>query len=445
MWTSLLARADQLIKCPPCDVRVWHFCDRARCLSWVRDGPNSDICAGRTLVPAVAIARFNKRARFLPPEFSGSASPRPACAGLVRVAASTILVTHTRARGAGRRFQIAVSFFSFRTATESTAPRSDGAGRADRAGGGARRRATPWPAEGRPRLRAAVRPRDRSAVRGVGCGVLSLSDFRLARSQSLSLGVAGSRTYSRWRAGSCPSLRPRRRQFLFAVMGWWPALLVCAIDGGAGGELPGHGDRRPRDRSAVRAIRYPACVRSQISGWRDRGLYPLARVAAEESGAGLGWRRRWWGDGAMAAPALSCRVGRERELDRSCAGGLSGVCSLSNFRLARSRSLSLGAGGSRGIGAGLEWRRRCWWGDGAMAAPALSCRVGRERELDRSCAGGVRCWREQAHVGLNRPRPMLARRGWSRAKSRWSRAKSRSFPPSICPNVFGLNCLIGIS
>ena len=177
-----------------------------------------------------------------------------------------------------------------------------------------------------------------------GCGVLSLSDFRLARSQSLSLGVAGSRIYSRWRAGSCPSLRPRRRRFLFAVMGWWPALLVCAIDGGAGGQLPGHGDRRPRDRSAVRAIRYPACVRSQISGWRDRGLYPLARVAAEESGAGLGWRRRWWGDGAMAAPALSCRVGRERE-------------------------------------------------------------------LDRSCAGGVRCWREQAHVGLNRPRPHVGQAG----------------------------------
>ena len=37
-------------------------------------------------------------------------------------------------------------------------------------------------------------------------------------------------------------------------MGWWPALLVCAIDGGAGGELPGHGDRRPRDRSAVRGL-----------------------------------------------------------------------------------------------------------------------------------------------------------------------------------------------
>jgi len=30
-----------------------------------------------------------------------------------------------------------------------------------------------------------------------------------------------------------------------------PALMVCPIDGGAGGELPGHRDRsRPRDRSA---------------------------------------------------------------------------------------------------------------------------------------------------------------------------------------------------
>ena len=39
------------------------------------------------------------------------------------------------------------------------------------------------------------------------------------------------------------------------LWGWWPALLVCAIDGGAGGELPGHRDRRPRDRSAVRGLR----------------------------------------------------------------------------------------------------------------------------------------------------------------------------------------------
>ena len=137
--------------------------------------------------------------------------------------------------------------------------------------------------------------------------------------------------------------------------------------------------------NAGRRVGYPACVRSQISGWRDRGLYPLARVAAEESGAALGWRRRWWGDGAMAAPALSCRVGRERELDRSAQEGYP-ACVRSQISGWRDQSLSLGAGGSRGIsGAALGWRRR-WWGDGAMAAPALSCRVGRERELDRSCA-----------------------------------------------------------
>ena len=53
---------------------------------------------------------------------------------------------HARAR---RRFQIAVSFFSFSSATESTAPRSDGAGRADCAGGAAAaaelRRHRRWP------------------------------------------------------------------------------------------------------------------------------------------------------------------------------------------------------------------------------------------------------------------------------------------------------------
>ena len=109
-------------------------------------------------------------------------------------------------------------------------------------------------------------------------------------------------------------------------------------------ELRGGARQQSRFNNCGEGGGYPACVRSQISGWRDRGLYPLARVAAEESGAGLGWRRRWWGDGAMAAPALSCRVGRERE-------------------------------------------------------------------LDRSCAGGVRCWREQAHVGLNRPRPHVGQAG----------------------------------
>jgi hypothetical protein len=112
----------------------------------------------------------------------------------------------------------------------------------------------------------------------------------------------------------------------------WQFSLAHGFSICAGGELPGHRDRRLRDRSAVRVLS-GVCSLSNFRLARSR-LYPLARVAAEESGAGLGWRRRWWGDGAMAAPALSCRVGRKRELDRSFAGGLSGVCSLSNFRLA---------------------------------------------------------------------------------------------------------------
>ena len=33
------------------------------------------------------------------------------------------------------------------------------------------------------------------------------------------------------------------------ALGVVPALLVCPIAGGAGGELPGHRDRRPRDRA----------------------------------------------------------------------------------------------------------------------------------------------------------------------------------------------------
>ena len=71
--------------------------------------------------------------------------------------ASTISVTLTRARGASR-FQIAVSFFGFSSATESTAPRSDGAGRADCAAGAAaeQRRHRRWP-PGPPRRRRGLR------------------------------------------------------------------------------------------------------------------------------------------------------------------------------------------------------------------------------------------------------------------------------------------------
>jgi hypothetical protein len=80
----------------------------------------------------------------------GEAADRPPDrANKVCLVASTILGTLTRARGARRRFQIAVSFFSFSSATEATAPRSDGAGRADRAAGAAAaaelRRHRRWP------------------------------------------------------------------------------------------------------------------------------------------------------------------------------------------------------------------------------------------------------------------------------------------------------------
>ena len=55
-----------------------------------------------------------------------AAEGRP-CLRAAVMAASTILDNHTRARGAMRRFQIAVSFFRFSSATELTAPRADGA------------------------------------------------------------------------------------------------------------------------------------------------------------------------------------------------------------------------------------------------------------------------------------------------------------------------------
>ena len=145
----------------------------------------------------------------------------------------------------------------------------------------------------------------------------SLSDFRLARSRRLTLGVGGSPIYSRWRAGSCPSFRPRRRRFLFAVMGWWPALLVCAIDGGAGGELPGHRDRRPRDRSAVRVAGLRRALSPTFSGWRDGVLYPLAG-GSRRIRRGACWLRRrdaarparaagrcWPHDGAVAGGAVA--------------------------------------------------------------------------------------------------------------------------------------------
>jgi len=61
--------------------------------------------------------------------------------------------------------------------------------------------------------------------------------------------------------------------------------MVCPIDGGAGGELPGHRDRRPRDRSAVRGLRRAFSLGFQAGEiavfipWRGRqpNLAPMAR------------------------------------------------------------------------------------------------------------------------------------------------------------------------
>ena len=181
--------------------------------------------------------------------------------------------------------------------------------------------------------------------------------------------------------------------------GWQPRNSGAGLgwrDGGAGAELPGRSRTRARSKLRRRAIGRVFALKFQAGeialfipwrGWQPRNL------------------ARAWG-GVMAVPALSYRVGRERELDRSCAGGLSGVCSLSNFRLARSRSLSLGAGGSRGIWRGL--------GVACMAVPALSYRVGRERELDRSCAGGLSGVCSLSNFRLARSRSLSLGAGGSR-------------------------------
>ena len=91
----------------------------------------------------------------LPPSYAVTAAGRRCLRSAVGASASTISVTLTRARGARRRFQIAVSFFSFSGATPAM-PRL-AALAADGAGGGAQSRPSDAEAaEGRPRLCSAV-------------------------------------------------------------------------------------------------------------------------------------------------------------------------------------------------------------------------------------------------------------------------------------------------
>ena len=87
------------------------------------------------------------------------------------------------------------------------------------------------------------------------------------------------------RSGPLRDLRPRGRdralyplarvaRGIGPALGLVPGLMVCAIDGGAGGELPGR--LAHAAAKAIREVESAACVRSEILGWRDRGLYPLA-------------------------------------------------------------------------------------------------------------------------------------------------------------------------
>ena len=91
------------------------------------------------------------------------------------------------------------------------------------------------------------------------CVVLSLSDFRLARSSSLSIG-GGSR------GGAANPVR--------AVAGAG-AVIFCDWVGGrlsSGVSVAATGLRRAGEGAA-------SCFLSRISGWRDRRLYPLAGAA----------------------------------------------------------------------------------------------------------------------------------------------------------------------
>jgi hypothetical protein len=144
-----------------------------------------------------------------------------------------------------------------------------------------------------------------------------------------------------------------------------------------------------------------AVVRSQISGWRDHALYPLARAAAEGAANPAGgdfcfgflfWRSVDGIEGGAGAE-LPGRLAPAAARDLS--GRFCGVCSLSNFRLAEGRALSLGAAGSRWRGESgdgdfcfgfLFWRSVM----ASRAAPAVSYRDGSSQRPLATSAGGAR-------------------------------------------------------
>ena len=107
-----------------------------------------------------------------------------------------------------------------------------------------------------------------------------LEDDDLRRVLALRLSV--------WRDGALYPLA-RGARGIGRALGLVPALMVCSIDGGAGGELPGHRDRRPRDRSAG------GCLRRALSPTFPSGgmvLFIPWRVAPAELDGRLGWYRR---------------------------------------------------------------------------------------------------------------------------------------------------------
>ena len=87
----------------------------------------------------------------------------------------------------------------------------------------------------------------------------SLSDFRLARSLSLSVGA--------W----LPSAAPDSAR----ALDWAAADFCLANSVGGGGQAMGSAS--PPAGWQHRGEGSPPCALSQISGWRDHGLYPLAR------------------------------------------------------------------------------------------------------------------------------------------------------------------------
>ena len=123
--------------------------------------------------------------------------------------------------------------------------------------------------------------------------VLSLSDFRLARSRSLSVGA---------RLPTPRRIRPERAATAPPIPIWLAA---------APARWPSYGVRlrHQGDRNST-ALGSTPCFLSRISGWRDRGLYPLARGCRRRAGSGpsvrprrrqflFGWRQRRRGGRAM--------------------------------------------------------------------------------------------------------------------------------------------------